>query len=67
MESIMVHFRFPQASSMLQGRKKEEEEDDDDKSLTASFFYLSPTLPSSSKCGSRRGDLETTQTIINCY
>jgi hypothetical protein len=46
MESIMVHFRFPQASSMLQGRKKEEEEeeeDDDDKSLTATFF-LSPSL-----------------------
>jgi hypothetical protein len=43
MESIMVHFRFPQASTMQQ-RKKEEEEDDDDKSLTATFSLSFPPV-----------------------
>jgi hypothetical protein len=67
MESRMVHFRFPQASTMQQ-RKKEEEEEDDDKSLTATFSP-SPQLNRLLQKGElgEGGDLETTQTIINCY
>jgi hypothetical protein len=63
MESIMVHFRFPQASSMLQGRKKK-------KKMTTNrlqqLFLFLPHFAVVFKRG-KDGDLEITQTFINCY